>query len=70
MVRDLSSITGRGGGGGQVKFYPNEKGIRYSFSHAEGGWGTKSVGVVLAQELDVLAIVHTEGVGAQQVSAL
>ena len=38
--RDWSLITGRGGyktGGGQVKFYPYEKGGQKRFSHAEGG---------------------------------
>ena len=44
LFRDRSLITGRGGGGatqreggGQLKFYPYEKGDGKSFSHAEGG---------------------------------
>ena len=49
------------GGGGQVKFYPYEKGGgrgTKSFSHAEGGGGgTQSFDVVLTQGLTVLAIL-------------
>ena len=35
--------------GGQLKFYLYEKGVGGSFSHAEGGGGTKSFGVVFTQ---------------------
>ena len=36
------------GGGGDMKFYPYEKGggVENSFSHAEGGGGTECFGVV------------------------
>ena len=46
-------------GGGQVKFYPCNKGggAGKSFSHAEGGGGTTSFEVILPKELEVLAIV-------------
>ena len=42
ILRDWSLIMGRGyktgGGGGHVKFYPNERGGgEFFFSHAEGG---------------------------------
>ena len=40
-----------------MKFYPYKKGDGKSFSHAEGGGGTKSFEVFLSWELEVLAIV-------------
>ena len=47
IIREWTLITGGGGGGGHMKFYPSEKGAdRKSFSHAEGGGGTTSFGVV------------------------
>ena len=64
-LRDLSLITGRGGGGTKregwhVKFY-NEKGGGKSFSHAE--WGAHSFGVVFTRYLEVLAILMRKGGG-------
>ena len=51
LIRDVH--TGRGTtkqeGGGQVKFYPYKKGG--SFSHAEGGRGTKGFEVVLTRHV-------------------
>ena len=46
-----------GGGEGQVKFYPYEKGVGKSSAMLQGGGGTKCFGVVLTQELEVLAIL-------------
>ena len=43
--------TDGGGGGGQVKFYPYEKGVG----------GTKRVGVVLPWELEVLPMLEGGG---------
>ena len=66
-LRDRSLITGRGytrDEGGKLSFTPKEKkkGGGGSFSHAEGGWGvTKSFGVVLTQEIEVLAILKVGG---------
>ena len=40
-----------------MKFYPYGKGGGKSFSHAEGGGGSQSFGVVLTQELEALAIL-------------
>ena len=49
-----------------MKFYPYEKGGgRKSFSHAEGGGGTKGFEAV-TKELEVLAILN--GGGAHKVS--
>ena len=39
----------QGEGGGHVKFYPNEKGDRKGFNHAEGGGGTTSFWVVFTR---------------------
>ena len=48
LLSDWSLIMGRGEGE-HVEFYPYEKVCRKSFSHAEGGGGTTSVGVVFMQ---------------------
>ena len=51
-----------------MKFYPYKKrGGGRSFSHAEGGGGTNSFGVVIMRKLEVLAILKG---GAQKVSTL
>ena len=43
---------GRGGGGGQVKFYPIKRGGGgISFSHAEGEGDRKKIGVVFLRKL-------------------
>ena len=47
-----------GGTGGQLKYYPSKKCVCVwgggGLSHATGGGGTNSLGVVLTQELVVL----------------
>ena len=62
-----------------MKFYPYKKGVgmRKSFIHAEGcvcvgGGGITSVGVLLTQVLEVLAILEGGGGGGctQKVSTL
>ena len=55
-VREWSLITGKGGGGGYVKFHPYRKGRwrgRTSFSHAEGGGGDAKFWVVLTREENI-----------------
>ena len=42
---------------GASEVLPLQKGDTKSFSHAEGGGGTKSCEIVLTQELVVLAIL-------------
>ena len=67
MFGEWSLITGRGrlqngrsgGGGGEVKFNPYEKGQK-SFNHAEGR-DTKRIEVVLTHEPKVLAILMGGG---------
>ena len=46
-----------GGRGGQVKFYPYKKGALETVLAMLKGGGHKSVGVVLIQELEVLAML-------------
>ena len=75
-VREWSSITGIGGGGGYKTGLggggdlPYKKGEgTISFSHPEGGEGTKSVWVVLTQVLEVLTILEGGGGGHNRLSA-
>ena len=67
--RDQSLISGMEGYnmvGGQSRFIPTQNGGKTVFSHAEGGGGTKSFGVVLRQILEVLAVLK----GMQKVSTI
>ena len=82
---DERSKRREGGGGGvyktgvtkkeQVKFYPYKsggggRGDRKRFSHAEGGECTKGFGVVLTQELEVLAILNAAEGGTKRFHSL
>ena len=44
-----------------MRFYPYKKGGRKTFSHAEGGGGTKRFEVVLIWEVEVLTILKGGG---------
>ena len=62
--------AGRGGGGGGgssevSSFNPTKREGWTSFSFAEGGGGVKGFGVVLTQELEVLAILNEGGGGGR-----
>ena len=73
MVSNYWEGVGRlqnGGGGRQLKYYPYRKWGQKRFSHAEGGGGTTSCGVVLTRELEVLAKLIRGGGGHKGVHPL